>query len=245
MTAHDLRSRIYGQYISARFDRSLPATLEDVRRDSWSLHRVVQRHFPPQRDAAILDLGCGLGSLIDAARHAGYTRAVGVDRSREQVEQAARLGIEGVVEVDIIEFLAQTPSSSQDVVVTFDVIEHFTREELLPFVDEIHRVLKTGGRWIIHVPNGESPLSNRIRYGDFTHEQAYTQSSLAQLLLSSGFSSLKCYEDTPLVHGVASAARYVVWKVMRGMLRLYLMAETGNTGRTAIFTQNLLAVAIK
>jgi SAM-dependent methyltransferase len=150
-----------------------------------------------------------------------------------------------VVEGDILEYLGSTPDESQDVVVTFDVVEHFTRDELLPFVDEVHRVLKSGGRWLIHTPNGESPLSNRIRYGDLTHEQAFTRTSLGQLLLSSGFRSLECYEDAPVIHGAASAVRFVLWKVIRTMLRLYLAVETGNFGRTAIFTQNLLAVAIR
>jgi SAM-dependent methyltransferase len=168
-----------------------------------------------------------------------------VDRSPEQVAEAKRLGINGVVEGDILEYLGSTSDASQDVVLAFDVIEHFTREELLPLVDEVHRVLKPGGRWIIHTPNGESPLSNRIRYGDLTHEQAFTRTSLGQLLLSSGFRSLECYEDTPVVHGVASALRFIVWKAIRGMLRVYLAAETGNSGASAIFTQNLLAVAVR
>lgn len=245
MTATDYRSRIYGGYVTARLDSAPPVTLDDVHRDGWSLRRVIRRHFPADRNAAILDLGCGFGSLIHLARREGYVNAVGVDRSPEQVAQAERLGIEGVVEGDILAWLSNTESGSQDVVITFDVIEHFTRDELIPFVDEVRRVLKEGGRWIIHTPNGESPLSNRIRYGDLTHEQAFTRSSLGQLLLSSGFRSVDCFEDTPIIHGVASAARYIVWKMMRGFLRLYLMAETGNTGRQAIFTQNLLAVAVR
>jgi hypothetical protein len=40
-------------------------------------------------------------------------------------------------------------------------------------------------------------------------------------------------------------ARWVLWKAIRGVSRLVLAAETGDTGRTAIFSQCLLAVAIK
>ena len=193
----------------------------------------------------ILDLGCGYGSLIYHARQAGYVNVVGVDRSPQQLVEAQRLGIEGIVEGDILEYLDSVADASQDVVISFDVIEHFTRDELLPFVDEVRRVLKEDGRWIIHTPNGESPMSNRIRYGDLTHEQAFTRTSLGQLLLSSGFRSLECFEDTPVIHGVASSLRFVAWKVIRGMLRFYLAAETGNSGGSAIFTQNLLAVAVR
>lgn len=245
MPAADYRSRIYDYYVHSRLESLAPVDAEAVRQGGVYLERLIRKHFPSDRKAAILDLGCGHGSLIYHARRAGYVNVVGVDRSPQQVAEAKRLGIDGVVEGDILEHLASTPTGSQDVVLAIDVIEHFTREELLPFVDEVYRVLKAGGRWIIHTPNGESPLSNRIRYGDVTHEQAFTRTSLGQLLLSSGFRSLECYEDTPVVHGVASALRFVAWKMIRGILRFYLAAETGNSGGTAIFTQNLLAVAVR
>lgn len=245
MPTSDYRSRIYEYYVHSRLESLAPPDTDAIRRGGVFLHHLVRRHFPANRQAAILDLGCGYGSLIYHAREAGYVNVAGVDRSPQQVAEAQRLGIEGVVEGDILDYLASTADGSQDVVLTFDVIEHFTREELLPFVDEVHRVLKVGGRWIIHTPNGESPLSNRIRYGDLTHEQAFTRTSLGQLLLSSGFRSLECYEDAPVIHGVVSAVRYVVWKGIRAMLRIYLAAETGNSGASSIFTQNLLAVAVR
>src|SRR5208337_4817517 len=94
----------------------------------------------------------------------------GMDGSLEQVAAANRLGIDGVREGDLRESLAAMPDASRDAVLAFDVIEHFRKYELLSFVDEVHRVLRPGGRWIIHCANGESPFFGRIRYGDFTHE---------------------------------------------------------------------------
>jgi hypothetical protein len=40
---------------------------------------------------------------------------------------------------------------------------------------------------------------------------------MPQLLLASGFAEVRCYEDTPVVHGVPSALRWVVWKGMRAL----------------------------
>ena len=111
-------------------------------------------------------------------------------------------------------------------------------------VDEVCRVLRPGGRWIIHTPNAESPFGMRVRYGDLTHELAFTRTSLAQLL-SSGFSQVSCYEDQPVPHGLKSAVRWALWKVFRTLLRLYVAAETGDSGRDAVFSQNLLCVAFK
>ena len=132
-----------------------------------------------------------------------------------------------------------------DVIFLFDVIEHFTRDELLIFVDKVYRVLKPGSSWIIHVPNGESPFFGSVRYGDLTHEMAFTRTSLGQLLCSSSFRNVSYIEDSPIIHGVRSAARWLLWKIFRSVLRLYIAAETGDTGKNRIFSQNMLAVAIK
>ncbi|MEE9250073.1 MAG: class I SAM-dependent methyltransferase, partial [Alphaproteobacteria bacterium] len=69
--------------------------------------------------------------------------------------------------------------------------------------------------------------------------------SLGQLLLTSGFSRLACYEDEPVPHGLKSAVRWVLWKMIRAGLRLYIAAESGEPGRNLILSQNLIAVAIK
>ena len=110
----------------------------------------------------------------------------------EQVAEASRLGFEGIREGDLLETLRNLPDHFQDIVIAFDVIEYFTKDELLSFVDEVFRVLKPGGRWLIHAPNGESPFVGTIRYGDMTHEQAFTRGSLSQLLFSSGFLRVEC-----------------------------------------------------
>ena len=222
-----------------------PPTLEGLKPRAPYLTKLIQTHFPADRRSAILDLGCGHGALIHFARCGGYTNIRGVDGSPEQVAAARRLGIDGVEEVALLAALAAQADESLDVVVAFDVIEHFTRDELLSFVDQVHRVMRPGGRWIIHTPNGESPFCGRIRYGDLTHELAFTRTSINQVLLSSGFSKVQCFEDAPIVHGLKSMVRWGLWKLIRSGLRVYLAAETGDTASNDIFSQNFLAVAVK
>lgn len=245
MILDSYRTRIYGHYVQAREQTLAPETVAGLAPRSHALRRLIEQHFPPEKSAAVLDLGCGHGALLHFAREAGYTNLRGVDGSPEQVAAAQRLGIEGVAEGDLREALAAQPDASLDVVIAFDVIEHFTRDELLPFVDEVCRVLRPGGRWIIHVPNGESPFFGSIRYGDLTHELAFTRTSLAQLLLASGFAEMRCFEDQPVIHGAKSAVRWLLWRGFRGVLRLYIAAETGDARGGHIFSQNLLAVARK
>lgn len=239
------RSRIYSNYVNARTAKLAPDSIAGLTPRAPYLRRLIHRHFPADLQAVIIDLGCGHGSLIYFAQQSGYMNICGVDGSLEQVTAAKRLGIQGVEEGDLMQVLTELPDASQDCVIAFDVIEHFTRDELIGFVDEVKRVLKPDGRWIIHAPNGESPFSGRMRFWDFTHELAFTRTSIAQLLYSSGFSDVRSYEDEPIPHGLKSLIRWTLWKGFRAMLRLYLAAETGDTNRDAIFSQNFLTVAIK
>jgi len=237
------RERVYRNYVGAR-DRPLAAaTLDALRPRLPYLRRLVRNHFPKQRDAIIVDLGCGHGALLHVLTQLGYRNVRGIDASAEQVATARRLGISGVEQGNVLDVLASMPDHSQDVVVAFDVIEHFTKVELVDLVDQVRRVLRPTGRWIIHAPNGESPFGMGIRYGDITHEQAYTRSSIAQLLLSSGFARVESFEDQPVPHGVKSCIRLLLWKLIRAGLIFYVAVETGTFDRHAIFTQNLLTVA--
>jgi cyclopropane fatty-acyl-phospholipid synthase-like methyltransferase len=239
------RERIYQHYVHGRAQALAPVTLDGLASRAATLRDVIRRFFPMQRAAQVLDLGCGHGALLHFARQAGYVNMTGIDVSPEQVAEARRLGIEGVQEGDLLATLAALPEASQDIVVAFDVIEHFAKVDLLPFVDEVRRVLKPGGRWLIHAPNGESPFVGAIRYGDFTHELAFTRASLSQLLLSSGFSRAEFFESGPVAASLTGAVRVALWRTIRLGLRLWLAAETGDTGRSAIFTRNFFTVAFK
>ena len=201
--------------------------------------------FPEDKDTRVLDLGCGYGNWLYWLKQAGYRNLEGVDCSPEQVQAAHSIGLDCVVQGDIKVHLADRKPESCEVVLAFDVLEHFGKEEALQFADEVFRVLTPGGRLILHLPNGAGFLSGSIVYGDFTHEFIVTKRSLGQLLRCAGFSQIRAYEDSPLVHGPISTGRLLVWKVARTVLRIIYAAQTGDTDRELIFTQNFLTVASK
>lgn len=240
-----LRERLYGAYLRAGAASGHFFSVQDLERRRPTLASLVSRHFPAQRQAQVLDIGCGHGALLHFAREQGYQNVAGVDVSPQQVALARQLGIQGVAEGDLLASLRSRPAASLDVVVAVDVIEHFTKDELLDLVDAVAYVLKPGGRWLIQAPNGESPFCGAIRFGDMTHEQAFTRSSLDQLLRASGFSSVRCFETAPVPSGLKGLVRLMAWMCIRAVLRLWSLAETGDTGRDAVFTRNLLAVAVR
>jgi SAM-dependent methyltransferase len=243
MTMSDYRSRLLATYVSTH--SSVSGAVAGLEGRRAYLERLVRDHFPAERAAAILDLGCGHGALVWAAQNLGYTNIVGVDASPEQVAAATQLGIRNVRQGDLRASLSATPDASQDAIILFDLYHYFSPDEQFAIADDVRRALKPGGRFILHVPNGEALFATRMRYWDYLAAGAFTRASIAQVLRTCGFSDVTCFEDTPAVHGAVSLVRAVSWKLIRGVARFVLAAETGETGREAIFSQCLLAVACK
>jgi SAM-dependent methyltransferase len=241
--ATDWRQRFLARYVSTHAAVSDAAGNLDRR---WPfLEKLVTGHFPENRDAKIVDLGCGHGAIVWAARKLGYRNVEGVDASPEQVAMAATLGIEGVRQGDLMATLRAAPSDSHDAIVLFDLYHYFDPATQLALADEVRRVLKKGGRFIMHLPNGEALFAGRVRYWDAMATGSFTRRSIEQMMKVCDFADIACFEDRPAVHGLKSAVRCAVWKLVRGALRLALAAETGETGADAIFSQTFLAVARK
>jgi 2-polyprenyl-3-methyl-5-hydroxy-6-metoxy-1,4-benzoquinol methylase len=207
--------------------------------------RVWRDYFgallPDDRSARIADIGCGSGSFLHFLKRQGYTRACGVDRSREQIALATRGGIEGAIEGDAVNFL-RSQAATFDCLVSFDVLEHIERSATLAFLRAMFEALRPGARLLLRTANGAGPLAGRIRYADFTHRQAFTASSISQVLRLAGFERIQVLPEGPRAHGPISALRWIVWQAISASLRFYLAVETGQLQRE-IFTQNLIAVA--
>lgn len=239
----DFRARLLARYVSTH--ASVAGARDGLARRRPYLERLVRDHFPPARDADILDLGCGHGALVWAARNLGYMRVRGVDASPEQVAAAQALGIPGIEPGDLRPTLDGLAPASQDAIILFDLFHYFAKDEQMAIADAVHRALRPGGRFILHLPNAEAIFAGRMRYWDVLAEDAFTRASIAQLLRACDFARVDCYEDRPVAHGLRSAARAALWPVLRGVMRLALAVETGESGREAIFSQCLLAVAHK
>jgi 2-polyprenyl-3-methyl-5-hydroxy-6-metoxy-1,4-benzoquinol methylase len=239
------RRRLYSSYVSANIEREVPIT-PSIMNHLALLYRktVIEPFLPKDKQIRILDLGCGYGPFLYACAQAGYQNQAGVDASPEQVALAARLWGGKVIQSDIRDFL-KGKNMCFDVITAFDVLEHFTKSEVLGVMDGIYNTLTPGGLFILRSPNGEGPFAGRYRYGDFTHELCFTHHSLMQLLETVGFTKVRCYEVEPLVHGVLSALRFSLWKLLRTALWFYQAVETGDYGNHYIFSQNILAVASK
>jgi len=239
----DYRQRLFQHYVATHF-----AALREISTDACERHlstfrAYFRRLLPEDKEAKILDIGCGYGPFLYFLRKEGYLNVYGVDISPEQVEAAQQLGIDNIYCEDLLPFLHEHPNAFA-CITAFDVVEHFPKGEVLSLLDAVHEALQPGGTFIMQSPNGASPFHGIIRYGDFTHELAFTRESVTQVLSITGFANVHVYPTGPVVHGVLSSVRWVIWHVIRLLFVLYLAAETGSV-QGYILTANLIATAQK
>lgn len=212
----------------------------------WQIRRPYLRHFvetsfPVERNAKILDIGCGNGLLLRAAAELGYEDLAGIE------QRPAHIVTDGVIiQADLFQGVARHPHGSLDAVIAFDVLEHFARDEILALLDGIHAALKPGGRVILHLPNAESPFFGGVFHGDLTHETAFTRTSIAQVLAATGYGRVLCREDRPGAgKGLKGLLRLAAWRCVRPLLRAITAIETGDRGHQAVLTRTMVVIAVK
>lgn len=201
----------------------------------------IEKYIPTNSDTSVVDLGCGQGVYVWALGRLGLDDVVGVDVSSEQIAIARALGIEKVVEDDIEDFLCKRSDGDTDVVLAIDILEHIDTEHLLPILKEVNRILCPGGRFVVHVPNAGGIFGARVRYGDITHQLAFTRNSIKQLFRIAGFSRIDCYEERPVCNNVIGCLRKIYWILASMPIRLLYLAETGDASQ--IMSQNMTVVA--
>lgn len=193
--------------------------------------------LPADRGAAVFELGCGSGSFLHYLQNTGYKAAVGVDSDESSIRTARALGIAGAEAGDALERLSRE-QGEYDAVVAIDVLEHFRKDELFPLLRAVRGALRPGGVFIWRAPNAEAPFFGRLRYGDLTHENAFTRLSAHQLMTAAGFEAVTSRGERPVATGVRSLLRVALWFFIRLLARVYLYAESCET--SPILESNLI-----
>lgn len=217
-------------------------TIKKIKKQFGVWKSYYGRFLPQNREAIILDAGCGNGEIVYWLKKLGYKNTIGIESDPKQVEIAKKLGIDGIIKEDFRVFLKKK-ESAYNCVIARDVIEHFDKKEILEVLDVFYRSLKNNGFLIIQTPNAESPFGGRHRYCDFTHLSAFTKTSLNHALKTAGFDEIYFYPVRPVIHGIKSLVRFVLWKFIEMIIKAYLLIETGS--QKGVFTQNMIAAAKK
>ncbi|MBL4847856.1 MAG: methyltransferase domain-containing protein [Planctomycetes bacterium] len=146
----------------------------------------------PSQRARALDFGAGLGAGVDYLRASGFRAVESFDTRVELSASLAERVDKAHVSNDPRAWLA-TQAGRYDLILAKDVVEHLAHEETLPTVEALLGALAPGGRLVVSVPHAVSFTGVYLRYGDFTHRTAFTESSLRYVLEASGGAGVQFY----------------------------------------------------
>jgi len=146
-------------------------------------------------DKTILDFGCGEGygsQLLGSVTH----HVVSLDVSREAIAESRRRGVQRLIRADARN--APFKTDAFDLIVSFEVFEHIERVEL--YVEEAHRMLKEGGKFLVSTPNVDYyPLAGMNPF----HVREYKVEEVLTILKNAGFNAVSFYAQLPRQAGIA------------------------------------------
>ena len=158
----------------------------------------------------LVDLGCGRGELLAEAVARGAARAVGVEYAASAVALArqtlaARDVTDRATVVAADVRAVPLPDASADLVTLLDVVEHLAPQEVAAALAEARRLLRPGGRVLVHtMPNraiysvtypvlravlgrGRWPADPRNDWERLMHVNEQTPAGLRRALTAAGF----------------------------------------------------------
>jgi 2-polyprenyl-3-methyl-5-hydroxy-6-metoxy-1,4-benzoquinol methylase len=146
------------------------------------------------RGGELLDIGCGTGNFLAAARDAGY-RVSGTELDRNAARFAKeRLGLDRVLPLTVKEFVERHADEKFDVITFFEVLEH----QAAPgeFLQKVKICLRPRGFIALSMPNRERWLTGPdvLDYPP-NHFLRWNAAALKNFLEAQGFEVLSMREQ--------------------------------------------------
>ncbi len=238
--SYNYRSVLYKDYYQNQSGRAFQLQIEDKMENDANLFSAeILPFLPKDKSIKILDIGCGFGSLVKLLKDSGYTNILGIDLSESQVAIAHQFGLSEVQVNDINDFLS-SKENTFDVITGIDIIEHFSKDELIDLLNIIKKSLKLNGIAIFRTPNNDAPFATIYSRGDFTHENYLNGSSAEQLMLSMGFKEIEVNESHIVVAGfLKEILRKILWSIYTFKVKLILFAS-GRGSKNVLLSPNMI-----
>lgn len=164
--------------------------------DKWGIHYALRdKHFqqrfrnvhllvnPLTEPSNILDIGCASGEITASLQGRFNCNTVGIDISEKMIELCRKKYSNSKMSFqlgDIKDLHFQ--NDEFDLVVSLSVIEWISEYEQA--IEEVSRVLKTDGQWVVSLPNWSSPFRKFEKLKKLVLKDTYLRYQQNQLSLS-------------------------------------------------------------
>jgi SAM-dependent methyltransferase len=184
--------------------------------------------LPADRDAAVLDVGCGAGRVLAFLTFRGYRRLEGFDRDPDAVAAARSRVPAALLSVadDWSTHLAAR-AHAFDLIVLKDVIYYIPRDRIVDALRAVRHAIKPGGRVIVEVFNGAAFTGPFIAQKDDAILWTPTEHTLRTFLERAGFSSVTVHPHTPPARTWRRRAFNLAGRMWRLVLRAIYVIERG------------------
>ncbi|MFZ5998718.1 MAG: class I SAM-dependent methyltransferase [Nitrospirota bacterium] len=211
-------------------------------KNEYFFHRI-----PYERQAKILDIGCGNGSYLLLLKKLGWNAAgqlFGVEFPNESIAH-----IKKTEELNIIEgnFLnVELPMSFFSIATLRHVLEHFSDPVLA--MRRVHDVLAPGGRVLISLPNFRS-LETFLFKGKWYHIDAprhlyhFTPATLKALLERTGFEMERIYLKKSVSTVTRSLENYGL--TVSKSVEKYIISNILKISKLLGLSEEILCIAVK
>lgn len=201
-----------------------------------------RRHLPGEKQAPILDIGCGFGEFLEYLEEGGHSNLMGIEIDAVRAEASRqRSSAQIITTTDLEECLRSLPQR-YDLITLKSVISHFPRNKVLDYLRAIRGCLTADGRLVVETFNASRWTGCYLLYNDITHHWAYTEYSLREVLETAGLRVVKLTGEKIPLCNPKRIAWYALQQIWVGCLKLIYLAECGISCNPRIFSKYLIAV---
>ena len=193
---------------------------------SWakkSMFKNIAPHFRnpmiPKHDVDLLEIACGQGHMLEALGAYGHYKREGTDLCPINVIKCQAHGLK----VQLRDVFKNPLDQRFDAILMMGIIEHIKKDELLPSMRNVMRMLRPGGSLVITTQNMDAVIGTHYRYLDMTHELGFTRESLNQIgrLCTDGLVEVYPWRD-PVPDGLVRKTAWVLRRLYRPLWKAHV-----------------------
>lgn len=200
-------------------------------------------HLPADKNARILDFGCGTGLLLRFLHQKGYTNLHGIDIDPTGWDELKTITRSLTRVDDAIGFL-NSAAERYDLIIAKDVIYYFDRKSIRRLIEALRSALQPQGTVYFEIFNGSTLTGPFVQYKDPGIELTLTEHSLKALIHDAGLKLVCIKGNATTVTGPVSFVFVIVNFWQRLWLRILYFSERGlDAQNPRILKRKVIAIA--